>query len=103
MHFIFVFQASIDFGDDVSLKLLRESVKKKKKLTLKKRCNALQAEAEMERLCRIKDKLEKLQDVLLRFPNVGFNKAGPPPPAAAGTLNELSVIFVPVATLREKG
>lgn len=98
-----MFQASIDFGDDVSLKLLRESVKKKKKLTLKKRCNALQAEAEMERLCRIKDKLEKLQDVLLRFPNVGFNKAGPPPPAAAGTLNELSVIFVPVATLREKG
>lgn len=93
-------KASIDFSDDVSLKLLRERVKKQKKLNLKRRSNALQAETEMERLCRIKDKLEKLQDVLLRFPNVGFNKGDP---AAAATLNELSVIFVPVACLREKG
>lgn len=85
----------MDFGDDVSLKLLRETVRKKKKLNIK-RTIVLEAEAEMERLCVIKDKIEKLQQVLLRLPSNRSNKAN------AAALNELAIVYVPVAELREK-
>ncbi|KAL3534872.1 hypothetical protein ACH5RR_003333 [Cinchona calisaya] len=85
----------VDFGDDVSLKLLREKVKKKKKLDIK-RTVMLEAETEMEKLCTMKDKIEKLQQVLLRLPCSRSTKAD------AAALNELAIIYVPVAELREK-
>ncbi|XP_027072537.1 pathogenesis-related homeodomain protein [Coffea arabica] len=84
-----------DFGDDVCLKLLREKVKKKKKMNIK-RTVMLEAEAEMERLCKMKDKIEKLQQVLLGLPSSRSSKAD------AAALNELAIIYVPVAELREK-
>ena len=55
-----------------------------------------EAEAEMERLCKMKDKIEKLQQVLLRLPSSRSSKAD------SAALNELAIIYVPVAELREK-
>lgn len=90
-------QDAEELGDDVSLKLLREKAKREKRVNF----NAVgnnnaavvvvqeEAEAEMERLCKIKGKVEKLQQVLLALPN---------PP----TFVQHSVIYVPIAELREK-
>uniref|UniRef100_A0A5B7AW69 Pathogenesis-related homeodomain protein n=1 Tax=Davidia involucrata TaxID=16924 RepID=A0A5B7AW69_DAVIN len=90
-------KAGTEFGDDVSLKLLRENVKReKKRVNFKAGTGVQEAEAELERLCKIKGKVEKLQQVLQGLPNRASNKADAP------TLNEQSVIYVPVAVLKEK-
>ncbi|KAK6139805.1 hypothetical protein DH2020_026481 [Rehmannia glutinosa] len=90
-------QMNVDLGDDVSLKHLREKAKEaKKKLNCKSRGAMLKAESEMERLCEIKSRVEKLQQVLLEVPSWRFGKS------RAINKCEPSVIFVPVAELREK-
>ena len=60
MNFIFFlyFQADVDFGDDVSLKLLKEFAKKKKRVNFKAETGVEEAEAELERLCKVKHKVE---------------------------------------------
>ncbi|KAK4414857.1 Pathogenesis-related homeodomain protein [Sesamum alatum] len=90
-------KTSMDLGDDVSLKHLREEAKEaKKKLNCKSRGGMTKAEAEMERLCRIKSRVEELQQVVLQLPSWRFGKT------SATNSNDLSVIYVPVAELREK-
>ncbi|KAK6147436.1 hypothetical protein DH2020_018348 [Rehmannia glutinosa] len=90
-------QMNVDLGDDVSLKHLREKAKEdKKKLNCKSRGAMLKAESEMERLCEIKSRVEKLQQVLLEVPSWRFGKS------RAINKCDPSVIFVPVAELREK-
>ncbi|XP_059287018.1 pathogenesis-related homeodomain protein isoform X3 [Lycium ferocissimum] len=87
----------VEFGDDVSLKLLRERAKKeRRKLNSKERERIQEAEAEMQRLCRIKDKIARLQDFLLRFPSCRGRRA------EASSLDETLIVFVPVAELKEK-
>lgn len=77
--------------------MLREKAKRQKK-TINSYATeeAQEAVAEMERLCKIKAKVEKLQQVLGALPNLKSNKAN------TSNLKELSVTFVPVAELREK-
>lgn len=87
-------KGSLDFGDDISLKHLREKVRKKKKAS--KRRKDMKAEKEMKRLCEIKNKVEKLQQILHSHINRRSSKVGAP------LLNESSVVYVPVAELREK-
>ncbi|KAL0346898.1 UNVERIFIED_CONTAM: Pathogenesis-related homeodomain protein [Sesamum calycinum] len=93
----FQMTTSRDLGDDVSLKHLREEAKEaKKKLNCKSKGGMTEAEAEMERLCRIKSRVEELQQVLLQLPSWRFGKN------SATNSSDLSVIYVPVAELREK-
>lgn len=81
----------------MSLKLLRERAKKeRRKLNSKERERIQEAEAEMQKLCGIKNKIARLHDVLLRLPNCRFRRAD------ASRVDESSVIFVPVAELQEK-
>ncbi|KAK3026803.1 hypothetical protein RJ639_041461, partial [Escallonia herrerae] len=90
-------KAALEFEDDESLKLLREKAKRRKKRVNLNAPGAVQeAEAEMERLCNIIGKVEKLQWVLLGLPNCRFNKGDAP------ASNEPSFMYVPVAELREK-
>ncbi|KAL2481830.1 Pathogenesis-related homeodomain protein [Abeliophyllum distichum] len=90
-------KVAVDFGDDVSLKLLREKAKEaKKKSNRKRRIDMLAAETEMKQLCEIKSKIENLQQVLRGLPNQRLTKV------IAPTLSETSIIYVPVAEVREK-
>ncbi|XP_073041680.1 LOW QUALITY PROTEIN: pathogenesis-related homeodomain protein-like [Primulina eburnea] len=87
----------VDFGDDESLKHLREKAKQaKKRLNSKNRVDLLEAEADMERLCQIKNRVEKLRQSLLQFPCQMFSKTN------ATTSSDSSVIYIPVAEVREK-
>lgn len=87
-------KVSPETGDDVSLKLLKEKAIRRKK-TINKGGQLREAEAEMEKLCKMKDRLEKIQQVLKALPNRGYVKAN------KHSTNESSVIFVPVAELRD--
>lgn len=87
-------QASPETGDNISLKLLKEKAIRRKK-TINKGGELRDAEAEMEKLCKIKDKLEKIQQVLKALPNRGYVKA------SKRSTHVSSVIFVPVAELRD--
>lgn len=87
---------TVDLGDDVSLKHLREKAKEDKKRSCENRDGLLEAETEMERLCEIKSRVERLQQGLLQLPSRRFGKS------SAIKSNDPSVIFVPVAELREK-
>lgn len=91
---MFTHQASLETGDDVSLKLLKEKAIRRKK-TIIKGGELREAEAEMEKLCKMKDRLEKIQQVLKALPNRGYVKAN------KRSTNVSSVIFVPVAELRD--
>lgn len=87
----------MDLGDDVSLKHLREKAKEaKKKLNCKSRSGLMEAETEMERLCEIKSRVEKLQQILLQLPSLRFDKS------SSNKSADLSVLYVPIAELREK-
>uniref|UniRef100_M1CSX0 Homeobox domain-containing protein n=1 Tax=Solanum tuberosum TaxID=4113 RepID=M1CSX0_SOLTU len=89
----------VESGDDVSLKLLRDRAKKqRRKINSKERekIKEAEAEAEMQELCRIKDKIARLQDVLRRFPNRRCRRAD------TSSLDESLVVFIPVAQLQEK-
>ncbi|KAL8096099.1 hypothetical protein AgCh_037165 [Apium graveolens] len=87
-------KASPDTGDDVSLKLLKEKAIRRKK-TIIKGGELREAEAEMEKLCKMKDRLENIQQVLKALPNRGYVKTN------KRSTNVSSVIFVPVAELRD--
>ncbi|KAL6507840.1 hypothetical protein OROGR_024035 [Orobanche gracilis] len=90
-------QMTVDLGGDVSLKHLREKAREdKKKRSCENRDGLLEAETEMERLCEIKSRVERLQQGLLQLPSRRFGKS------SAIKSNDPSVIFVPVAELREK-
>lgn len=91
----------IESGDDVSLKLLRERAKKQRRKLNSKEREKIQeaeaeAEAEMQKLCRIKDKIARLQDVLQRFQKRRCRRSN------TSSLDELLVVYIPVAELQEK-
>ncbi|KAG6437436.1 hypothetical protein SASPL_102353 [Salvia splendens] len=62
-------QMSVDLGDDVSLKHVRNKAKEaKKKLDCKSQGGMLEAQKKMKRLCEIKSRVEKLHQRLLELP-----------------------------------
>ncbi|KAF4393847.1 hypothetical protein F8388_018338 [Cannabis sativa] len=84
---------SMELGDDVKLKKCsKERSKMRKRFNLFAGFGSEDAEAEMERLCKVTGRLETIKQKLLKFQN---NKAKNP-------WNEPSVIYVPVAELKEK-
>ncbi|KAH7572532.1 hypothetical protein JRO89_XS04G0271100 [Xanthoceras sorbifolium] len=89
-------QVSIEFSDDMSLKkLLKPKAKRdKKKVKFLARGEFQVAEAEMERLCRAQVRLEYLEQTLLRLQNRNTSKSR--------SLSHESVIYIPIAQLREK-
>lgn len=90
----------MDLSDDVSLKKLLKGK------TKEKRANIIAggggggesrvAELEMERLCKVKGRLENMRQKLLKFQIAKTKKSNKSP------LHEQSVIYVPVAELKEK-
>ena len=94
MHLI---QESTISGDDVILKkLVKDRTKEKKRVNFISGCGYEDAEAEMERLCKVTSRLEILKQRLQRFRSGKANNSNKTP------LNGQSVIYVPVAELREK-
>lgn len=94
MHLI---QGSTELVDDVILKkLLKDRTKERKRANFIGGSGYEDAEAEMERLCKVMNKLEILKQRLQRFHS---GKAGN---SVKTPLNGQSVIYVPVAELREK-
>ncbi|KAH7849872.1 hypothetical protein Vadar_024224 [Vaccinium darrowii] len=90
-------KANMECGDDVSLKLLKTIAKKKKKrVNFKAGGGAQEAEAELEKLCKIKGKVKELKQILMGLPNEKSHQTD------ASTMNEHSVMYVPVAELMEK-
>lgn len=90
------YQANIEFSDDMSLKKLLKAKSKKEKKKVKLMAGGLQAaEAEMERLCRAKIRLEYLKQTLLRLQNRNSRKSNK-------SIPHESVIYIPIAELREK-
>ncbi|XP_042054154.1 pathogenesis-related homeodomain protein-like isoform X2 [Salvia splendens] len=90
-------QMSVDLGDDVSLKHLRDKAKEaKKKLNCKSRGCMLEAESKMKRLCEIKSRIEILHRRLLELPCLRLGKA------KGNNSGDFSVLFVPIAELKEK-
>ncbi|KAJ9141318.1 hypothetical protein P3X46_031866 [Hevea brasiliensis] len=89
---------SVEYSDDVSLKKLLKSKMKRGK----KRNNSISvtlsqvAEAEMERLCRAKVRLENMKQTLLGL-QIGKSRK-----SNKNQLHQESVIFVPIAEIREK-
>ncbi|PON74145.1 Octamer-binding transcription factor [Parasponia andersonii] len=88
---------SLELSDDVTLKkLLKGRTKEKKRVNILAGVGCADAEAEMERLCKIKGRLESIKQKLLKYQNNKANNSD------KLTLNGPSVIYVPVAELREK-
>lgn len=88
---------SKELSDDVMLKkLLKEKTKEKKRVNFIADDGCLHAEAEMERLCKVKDRLESLKQRLVQFQNAKAKNSDKP------TFYGESVIYVPIAELREK-
>lgn len=96
MLFVFgISQASIELSDDVSLKkLLKAKSKKTKKVKFVATGESQAAEAEMERLCRAKGRLECLKQTLSRFQIENSKKSN--------KSHLYDMVYVPVAELREK-
>ncbi|XAR63743.1 hypothetical protein NMG60_11023789 [Bertholletia excelsa] len=91
-------KADIEFGDDVSLKLLKAFAKRRKKtVSFKYGCGIQEAEIELERLCEIKGKVEKLRKVLTGLPNFKSSEG-----INLSTKGRKTVVHVPVAELIEK-
>ncbi|GLU10561.1 hypothetical protein SLE2022_273540 [Rubroshorea leprosula] len=89
-----------EFGDDVILKKLlkaKKREKKKKRVNLVARDGLQEYEAEMERLCKAKLRLENMKQTLLRH-GVGKTKKL----HKRHLLHQESVIYVPIAELKEK-
>ncbi|XP_047975296.1 pathogenesis-related homeodomain protein-like isoform X3 [Salvia hispanica] len=90
-------QMSVDLGDDVSLKHVRNKAKEaKKKLDCKSQGGMLEAEKKMKRLCEIKSRVEKLHQLLLELPCSRIGKA------RGNNSGDRSLLFVPIAELKEK-
>ncbi|CAH9110319.1 unnamed protein product [Cuscuta europaea] len=85
-------KATVYYGED-PLKLPRELVKAKRGLCWQRKDGELEAEAEMERLYKIKEKVERLQQLVVSgIYSVNKRESCPP-----------SFMYVPVAELKEKG
>lgn len=95
--FLYFTQDSLELSDDVSLKkLLKERTKEKKKINFIAAAECQAAEVEMERLCKIKGRLETMKQKLVDVRNDKAKNS------AKAALHGESVIYVPVAELREK-
>lgn len=93
-------EAVEEIDDDTSLKLFKDFANKKKKSSTQKAGRVERQEpeeAELERLFKIKDRVEKLQNVLHRYQK---QKSGKTKVLGMDDCN--SVIYVPVAELVEK-
>ncbi|XP_052200486.1 pathogenesis-related homeodomain protein isoform X2 [Diospyros lotus] len=95
-------KADVGFGDDVSLKHLKASVKKNKKVNIKAGSRRVEeeAEAELERLFKAEGKIEHLQKVLKGLPTGKANTRGDASSNSRDCPNH--IVYVPVAELREK-
>lgn len=88
---------SMEMSDDVTLKkLLKEKMKEKKKVDFIGGGGCQDAEAEMKKLCKVKERLESMKRRLVQFQSAKANNSDKP------ASYEQSVIYVPVAELREK-
>lgn len=92
------YQGSVELSDDMSLKkLLKAKTKRdKRKVNFMTGGGLPAAEAEMERLCKAKDRLEILKQTLSRVQNRNGRKS------SKSHVHDESVIYVPIAELREK-
>ncbi|KAL6191770.1 hypothetical protein ACLB2K_038159 [Fragaria x ananassa] len=88
----------MELSDDVSLKkLLKGKTKEKRaKIIAGSGGESQAAELEMERLFKVKSRLENMRQILLKFQIAKAKKSKKPP------LHEQTVIYVPVAELKEK-
>lgn len=86
-------QVAEDFDDELSSELKKEKSKKKETkvdvIAAKLLEQQSEAEAEMERICKMEVKVQKLNHILQTFPTCTQN-------------SQTSVIFVPFAELHEK-
>ncbi|GAV84259.1 Homeobox domain-containing protein/PHD domain-containing protein [Cephalotus follicularis] len=91
-------KVNAEFSDDVSLKkLLKSKLKReKKKVNLIGETKYQAREAEMERLCRAKVRLENMKQRLSRLPITESRKS------KKTLLHEVPMIYVPFAVLKEK-
>lgn len=92
------YQASVELSDDVSLrKLLKAKTKRdKRKVNFMTGSGLQAAKAEMERLCKVKDRLENLKQKLSRVQNRNVRKS------SKSDVHDELVIYVPIVELREK-
>lgn len=105
--FICCIQDALDSGDDISLKNLLKNRKTKVKKRVKfvargggrgrGRGRGQEAEVEMERLCKIKGRLEIMKQKLLRLSNKKEDGV-----LDRSHMFEQSIVYVPVAVLKEK-
>lgn len=87
----------MEFSDDVSLKKLLEArTKERKRINVMAGGGCHAAEAEIERICRVKVRLETIKQKLLRLHNYKAKSSD------KSHLFQQSLIYVPVAELREK-
>ncbi|KAB1204292.1 Pathogenesis-related homeodomain protein [Morella rubra] len=87
----------VEFSDDVSLKKLLEArTKERKRINVMAGGGCQAAELEMERLCNAKGRLETIKQKLLRLQNDKAKNSD------KSHLSRQSVIYVPVAELKEK-
>ncbi|KAG6705890.1 hypothetical protein I3842_07G199700 [Carya illinoinensis] len=88
---------TVEFGDDVSLKKLLEArTKERKRVGVMAGGGCPAAEVEMERLCKVMGRLETIKLKLLRLQNDNARDSD------KSHLFQQSVIYVPIAELREK-
>lgn len=92
-------QDAFDFGDDISLKnlLKKRKTKVKKRVNFVARGEGQETELEMERLCKIKGRLETMKQKLLRL-----TKRKDDGILDRSHMIEQSIVYVPVAVLKEK-
>ncbi|KAA0058215.1 pathogenesis-related homeodomain protein [Cucumis melo var. makuwa] len=90
---------AFDFGDDISLKnlLKKRKTKVKKRVNFVARGEGQETELEMERLCKIKGRLETMKQKLLRL-----TKRKDDGILDRSHMIEQSIVYVPVAVLKEK-
>lgn len=87
----------MEFSDDVSLKKLLEArTKERKRINVMAGGGCQAAELEMERLCNAEGRLETIKQKLLRLQNDKAKNSD------KSHLSRQSVIYVPVAELKEK-
>lgn len=87
----------MELSDDVSLKkLLEAGTKEKKRINVLAGGGSQAAEMEMERLCKIMGRLESIKQKLLRLQTDKAKHSN------KSHLFQRSVIYVPIAELRER-
>lgn len=87
----------MEFSDDVSLKKLLEArTRERKRVNVVAGDERQAAEMEMERLCKIMGRLESIKQKMPRLKNDRAKHSN------KSHLSQRSVIYVPIAELREK-